>query len=93
MKQININNKIWYYQVGKQNTIIKDSEFKFVEKNWKIKDSDPYTFERGQWKKTSDGMIMPSDIKNYIFKNGHEINKKYLKSIGRICLCAECCDR
>ncbi len=23
----------------------------------------------------------------------HEINKNYLKSIGRICLCAECCDR
>jgi hypothetical protein len=23
---------------------------------------------------------------------GHEINKNYLKSINKICLCAECCD-
>ena len=26
-------------------------------------------------------------------KLGHEINKRYLKSIGKICLCAECCDK
>ena len=24
---------------------------------------------------------------------GHTINKNYLKSIGRQCLCAECCDQ
>jgi hypothetical protein len=23
---------------------------------------------------------------------GHEINKNYLQSIGKICLCADCCD-
>ena len=24
---------------------------------------------------------------------GHEVNKNYLKSIGKVCLCAECADK
>jgi len=23
----------------------------------------------------------------------HEINKAYLKSVGRVCLCCDCCDK
>ena len=39
---------------------------KHVAKVWEVKGVHPDIMERGRWKKTSDGMVMPSEIEQYI---------------------------
>jgi hypothetical protein len=68
MRKISVNNKIYHYRIGKGNTLILSFNFplKIVVSNAKLKGVSEEVWERGQWKKTSDGMITPSDIKRYI---------------------------
>lgn len=67
MRKIHLDNEIVEYDVG--STYIK---FRFsdgaslVAKACDVKGVTPDTFERGRYKKSSDGQIKPSDIKKFL---------------------------
>lgn len=65
---MNVGGKIWKYRIGRQNVVAFCGNEKKVEKIWKIKGVSPETFERGQWKKTSDGMLFPKEIAEWLKK-------------------------
>lgn len=68
-RKIHIDEEVWEYQLGKGNAVIKSSDnkktvvdySKLTGRSWGI-------IERGQRKKTSDGMVTPKHIKEYIQK-------------------------
>jgi hypothetical protein len=67
MRRIVLNTVVWKYQVGKKNVVIIDPHGnKLVVASHILKGVTPDTFERGQWKRTSDGMVTPSEIRKYI---------------------------
>jgi hypothetical protein len=70
IRLITIDGNKWKYVVGRCFVKIwpPNGKSKIV---WchTVKGVDPYVYERGQWKQTSDGMITPKDIENYIRKN------------------------
>jgi hypothetical protein len=81
MRNIHIDGATYLYKVGKQNTVVKlPNGKKMVMGNWDVKDVDPETFMRGQWKKTSDGAVTPSDIERYLRRQ---------LSLPKVLLCPE----
>jgi hypothetical protein len=67
MRNLVFRGKTYQYRVGTGSTVIKFPDgTKAVVSNHDLKGVDPNTFERGQYKKTSDGMVLPSEIQNYI---------------------------
>ena len=67
-RKIIINNIVWKYLVGKNSVVAySENEDRKEEKCWKIKGfNDPNLFGRGQWKKSGDGMILPSEIERWL---------------------------
>lgn len=62
-RKIIINQQAWQYKVGKCYLVIySPQEEKHVVSVLAVA---PY-FERGQWKKTEDGMVKPSAVSKYI---------------------------
>lgn len=57
---------------GSHNVVIQNSEGKRISEPTLtaagIKDISNDAWERGHWKRTTDGMLTPADIKNYIIK-------------------------
>ena len=73
MRKIHIGNEEWEYRVGKETVVLQTPlGSKMYIGCHTIKGLSPDDFERGKWKKTSDGMITPSEIKAYI-------ENKYMK--------------
>lgn len=58
----------------------KDREFCPKNKECAIKDCSICIFANNSTKSGGDDDLQ------------HEINRNYLKSIGKVCLCCECCD-
>lgn len=58
---ITVDGRRYEYKVGKATTVIRASDGCVVDKapNHEIVGVSPDTFDRGQWKKTSDGAITP----------------------------------
>ena len=62
-RKLVVHDKTWQYKVGKNYVVLySPNEEKHVVQCVNIL---PY-FERGQWKKTEDGMIKPSQVVRYI---------------------------
>jgi len=69
-RKIVVDGKEWAYRVGKISVIAysEDGERR-CEPAWKILGLDcPDTFARGQWKKTSDGMLTPKAVAEWLRK-------------------------
>lgn len=68
-RSITVEGVKYCYRVGKQTTVVRllddDSVFAKIH-NHKLLRVAPGTFERGQWKRTSDGMVTPKDIESGI---------------------------
>ena len=66
MRKLVVDGKEYTYLVGKAFAIVKFRGRKIATISLdEIKDSWAI-LERGRWKKTSDGMILPSEIEKYI---------------------------
>lgn len=63
MRQITVDNKVYNYSVGSSYTKIHGIG---AVGNSELRSVDPDTFEKGQYKGTSDGMVTPSMIERYI---------------------------
>lgn len=68
MRKLTVGDQVWEYSVGVGHTVIKfpGQKRKIVVPNHSLKGIRSDDFERGQWKKTSDGMVQPSHIRAYI---------------------------
>lgn len=69
-RKIVVDEKEYKYKVGRGSTNIRDLEtWKSISvSNHILKGITPNTFERGQHKKTSDGMVLPSEVSKWIKK-------------------------
>lgn len=68
MRAITIDGEKWKYNVGKDVTVLRRPDHTIFGKvtNWALIGVDPSTFERGKYKRTSDGMVKPSHIAAFI---------------------------
>jgi hypothetical protein len=67
MRKVHINGQVYQYKVGKGSTrIILPNGTTTHAFNHTIKGVTPDTFDRGQWKRTSDGSVTPAEVKAYI---------------------------
>ena len=65
MRSITVDEIKYRYNIGRTMTIIRreDNSVLLKVENHVMKGfKDPDTFDRGQWKKTSDGQITPKEI-------------------------------
>lgn len=80
MRKVHILGKVWQYQIGRTAVVIQfpppNQIRKFTVEASLVAERKPEDLERGKWKKSSDGMIKPSDVKRYIEKNLSEIVAK-----------------
>ena len=66
-RELLIDGKTWWWLCGKGNVVIWDPDhIKHVVRPPVIKGIDWTTFERGKLKGTSDGMVYPSEVVDYI---------------------------
>lgn len=64
MRKIVVNGHTYRYRVGKTYTKFDNG---VVIANWKLASKQsPDIFERGQWKRTSDGMITPKMVADFL---------------------------
>lgn len=60
---------VWDYRIGSGTAVLRSPEGeKKVVPLHEIKGIAANLVERGRWKGTSDGMILPSEVKTYIQK-------------------------
>ena len=72
MRKITVNGHMYKYKVGKTYTKFDTG---VAVANWELAGLDyPDTFDRGQWKRTSDGMVTPKMVANFLLR---------LSSVGR----------
>ncbi len=66
--KIVVDEKEYEYKVGRGSTNIRNLETRksISVSNHILKGITPNVFERGQHKKTSDGMILPSEVAKWI---------------------------
>ncbi len=58
----------WKWKCGKGCGVIAYSEKgqRAYAQAWEVKGCTPDVFERGQWKKTSDGMMTPAEVEAWL---------------------------
>lgn len=66
MRSIVVMGKEYHFKVGKSYTKIITGSKSYIVPNWEVKGTDPYSFERGQSKRSSDGAITPGEIEKTI---------------------------
>ena len=71
MRKLVIGRKVWEFQVGSSYTLIKPPGHtkKIKVSNSMVKGINWGAFERGQYKKTTDGMVTPGEVSAYIENN------------------------
>lgn len=83
MRAIHIDNKIYEYEVGKNATRINlPNGQRVVVANHELKGVTPDTFERGQWKRTSDGALTLAEVKAYILREIHNKTQPYFTEVS-----------
>ena len=62
-RNLTVGGKAWRYCVGKGGGIVArhGEERRFIQA-WDIKGMTPDNYDKGQWKKTNDGMVLPSEV-------------------------------
>mgnify|MGYP000325988169 CR=1 FL=1 len=74
-RNITVDGVRWRWRIGKGGGCVAYSETgeRRCEQAWRIKGhSDPNTFGRGQWKKTIEGMMLPSEVAAWLSSNTHQ---------------------
>jgi len=68
MRKVHINNQEWQYHIGQGTVVIQSPDGKkSYHKIHLVKGvCEPDIIDRGRYKRTSDGMVKPSEVKNYI---------------------------
>lgn len=73
MRKVHIQGKVWQYEIGRTAVVIKfpspHQARGFTVAANLVVERTPDDLERGRHKKSSNGMIKPSDVKAYIEKN------------------------
>lgn len=67
-RTIEVKGTTWNYRVGKGGGVVAhsdDGQRRFAHA-WDIKGSTPDVFERGQHKKTTDGMVRPGELRRWL---------------------------
>lgn len=68
-RRIVVAGTTWYWRVGRSNVVARnDAGEKRCERIWTIKGLTPHDFERGQWKRTSDGQLTPGEVAAWLAK-------------------------
>lgn len=69
-RAITVEGETYRWKCGRSFVIIQNSEGKRILEDHahNVKGLDPFTFEKGQYKRTSDGMITPEDIRKAILE-------------------------
>lgn len=71
-RNITVSGVRWRWRIGKGGGCVAYSETgeRRCEQAWRIKGQNhPDIFGRGQWKKTSDGMLLPSEVAAWLSSN------------------------
>lgn len=68
-RTLHIDERCYRYHVGNTVVILTPDNVKHLVNTHEIKGLTPDEFEKGQWKQTGDGMIAPSEVKDWIIKN------------------------
>jgi hypothetical protein len=65
---VHVGGDVWLYRVGRGGgvALYGPRDERVHTRAWAIKGQWPSDFERGQWKKTSDGMLEPRHVKQFI---------------------------
>ncbi len=64
-RSIEVDGTTWRYRVGRQHVKFRGPRT-FFKSIAEVKGVGPGDVDRGKWKKTSDGMLRPSEIANYL---------------------------
>lgn len=70
MRNIEVDGKSYKWVCGRSHVVIKDENGKRISPPdllaSDVKGITPDLFDRGKWKITSDGMLLPSEVATYI---------------------------
>lgn len=66
MRKITVDGIEWKFRIGKQSTVIRNEKNKFVVFSNDLVGISPDDFDKGKYKGTSDGMVLPSQIAKFI---------------------------
>lgn len=67
-RRVHVNGKVWLYRVGRAGGVViyGPNDEHVATHAAHIKGQWAQDFERGQWKRTSDGMLKPRHVKRFI---------------------------
>lgn len=65
-RAITVDGKLYYYRVGRGRVAIYGEGARFIPSCAEVIGVSEATFERGQWKKTSDGQVTPGLLARWI---------------------------
>ncbi len=67
MRKIHLDEQIYLYRIGRGYVVIEFPDgHREVISDSTITGRTPDTLERGRWKKTPDGMVLPSHVKAWL---------------------------
>lgn len=67
LRNITVLGKVWRWKAGRDVAMIySPEERRYVVRLDKVTGLSMDVIARGQWKRTSDGMVRPSEIRTYI---------------------------
>lgn len=73
-RTMQINGKNWKFIIGGCHIAIwSPTGVKILTNHSEVTGRDWNTLERGQWKKTNDGMVCPGHVRGWILKNHPEL--------------------
>lgn len=66
-RNMTVAGRKWKVYIGNSGVVAYCEDGRHVTGTpWGIKGCDPYTFERGQWKRSGDGALLPSEIATWL---------------------------
>ena len=65
-RKLVVGGAVWWWLYGSRVCIWDPDGAKHTVPAWTIKGVTPDTLERGHWKRTSDGMLTPFEVADYI---------------------------
>jgi len=65
-RNITVDGDLYRWRVGRSYVQIRGGGIRDTFTCGAVKGLTPDLFDRGKWKQTSDGMIMPSDVSRFI---------------------------